>query len=200
MAMLSEKSARESLVAVGRRAFAMGLQRSTGGNLSLRLDGERLLVKPSGFALLDLTPADLLLCDLRGLVLAGQGKPTKELASHLAIYAADPAVGAVVHYHSPYATAYAAARKPLPLLTVHARRKLGEVSLVDPPGEGSPELVAALGERFAGGGVKAALLAEHGVIAAGRDLDQAHNLAELVEESAQVAWLAAGLHNAPVPA
>lgn len=193
MPALDEKQARERVVAVGRRAFELGLQRSTGGNLSLRLDGERLLVKPSGFALLDLTPEALLVCDLDGRVLAGAGKPTKELASHLAVYTANPGVGAVVHYHPPYATAYAAARVPLPLLTVHAKRKLGAVPLVDPPGEGSPELAAALGGLFAGGEAKAALLAEHGVIAAGRDLDQAHNLAELVEESAQVAWLAARL-------
>jgi ribulose-5-phosphate 4-epimerase/fuculose-1-phosphate aldolase len=200
MGIMEENRARERFVALGRRAFASGLQRSTGGNLSLRLDDRRLLVKPSGFALIDLAPADLLLCDIEGRVLAGAGKPTKELASHLAIYAANPEVGGVAHYHPPYATAYAAGRVPLPLPTVHAQRKLGRVPLVDPPGEGSPALAAALGRLFADGGVRAALLAEHGVIAAGRDLDQAHNLAELVEESAQVAWLAAGLRHAPDPA
>lgn len=196
MSSASEEAKRALFVAVCQRAFALGMQRSTGGNLSLRLDGDRLLVKPSGFSLYDLAPEDLLVCDGNGKVLAGAGKPTKELASHLAIYDARLDVGGIVHFHPPHATAFAVSGRPLPLLTVHARRILGEVPLVGPPGEGSPDLVATLGEVFGQSEVKAVLLAEHGVIAAGKDLTQAQNLAELVEESAQVALLANGLQDA----
>lgn len=194
-----EAKLRALFVSICRRSFDLGMQRSTGGNLSLRFPGDRLLVKPSGFSLYELTPEDLLVCSEQGDVLQGRGKPTKELGSHLAIYAARPDVGGIVHYHPPYATAFAVSGRALPLLTVHAARKLGRVPLVDPPGEGSPELARALAATFADTGVKAALLAQHGLIAAGKDLIQAQNLAELVEESAQVAWLAHGLRDAPDP-
>ncbi len=195
----AEQAQRHLFVATCRRAFLLGMQRSTGGNLSLRLGPDRLLVKPSGFSLYELAPEELLVCSLQGDVLEGSGKPTKELASHLAIYAARPDVGGIVHYHPPHATAFAVAGRPLSLLTVHAARKLGRVPLVEPPGEGSPELAQALTRTFRDGGVKAVLLARHGLMAVGRDLAQAQNLAELVEESAQVAILAHGLSGAGTP-
>ncbi|MCB2190035.1 MAG: class II aldolase/adducin family protein [Deltaproteobacteria bacterium] len=180
---------RRDFVAACQRAFSLGLQMSTGGNLSLRLDSGYLLVKPSGLSLCELEPDHLLVCDDQGRVVQGEGKPTKELRSHLAIYQAKPEAGAVVHYHPPHATAYAVSRRQIPLLTVHAKRILGRVPLVEAVGEGSEELASAVGEAFAAPQVKAALLAEHGIIAVGENLRQAQNLAELVEECARVALL-----------
>lgn len=180
---------RRDFVAACQRAFNLGLQMSTGGNLSLRLNSGYLLVKPSGLSLCELEPDHLLVCDGEGRVVQGEGKPTKELRSHLAIYEARPEVGAVVHYHPPHATAYAVSRREIPLLTVHAKRILGRVPLVEAVGEGSQELAQAVGETFAGPEVKAALLAEHGIIAVGENLRKAQNLAELVEECARVALL-----------
>jgi len=182
--------ARQHFISTCRRAFSLGLQMSTGGNISLRIGTSLFLVKPSGKALCDLTPDDLLVCDDQGLVTEGEGRPTKEFSSHLAIYGVQPQAGAVVHYHPPYATAYAAAGRELPLPTVHARRILQKVPLVSPPGEGSPELSSALSQVFSQTGLRAALLAEHGIIAAGTDLAEAQNLAELVEESARISYLA----------
>ncbi|MGA7578389.1 MAG: class II aldolase/adducin family protein [Desulfobaccales bacterium] len=173
-----------------QRAFSLGMQLASGGNLSLRLGEDRYLVKPSGKSLRELGPEDLLVSDGTGRVVAGRGQPTHELASHMAVYQARPSVGAVVHYHSPCATAYAVQGRPLPLPTVHARRTLVEVPLVYPPGEGSPELAQALSKTFARREVRAVLLAEHGVLAAGDDLREAQNLAELVEESARIGLLA----------
>ncbi|MGP8051198.1 MAG: class II aldolase/adducin family protein [Desulfobaccales bacterium] len=177
-------------VEICQRAFRLGMQVASGGNLSVRLGADRYLVKPSGKSLLELGPEDLLVSDGAGRVLEGQGQPTREVASHLAVYQARPAAGAVVHYHTPYATAFAVQGRPLPLPTVHARRILIEVPLVQPPGEGSPELAQALSQTFARPEVRAVLLAAHGVLAAGDDLRQAQNLAELVEESARIVLLA----------
>ena len=182
--------ARRQFIAACQRAFSLGLQMSTGGNLSMRIDPSVFLVKPSGKALCDLTSDDLLVCDDQGRVLEGKGKPTKELNSHLAVYAVRPQTGAIVHYHPPYATAYSVAGRELPLPTVHARRTLQRVPLISPPGEGSPELSSALGQAFSEPGLRAALMAEHGIIAAGTNLAEAQNLAELVEESARIAYLA----------
>jgi L-ribulose-5-phosphate 4-epimerase len=182
--------ARQHFIATCWRAFSMRLQMSTGGNLSMRIDSTIFLVKPSGKALCDLTVNDLLLCDDRGRVMEGRGMPTKEFNSHLAIYRVQPRTGAIVHYHPPYATAYAAAGRELPLPTVHARRILLQVPLISPPGEGSPEVSAALEKAFSLPEQRAALMEGHGIIAAGSDLNEAQNLAELVEESARIAYLA----------
>ncbi len=187
--MADQEQAREEFTRVCQRAFNLGLQRSTGGNLSMRLTGGRFLAKPSGLSLFELTAADLLLCDGEGRVLEGQGKPTKEIAAHLAVYRVRPEVAAVVHYHPPHATAFAAASMEVPLLTVHARRILGSLPVIGPPGEGGDELVQPLSRFFGTGQHRAALLAEHGIITVGSSLTQAHNLAELVEESAHIAWL-----------
>ena len=188
---------RRDFVAACRRAFDLGLQMSTGGNLSLRLDSGYLLVKPSGLSLCELESDHLLVCDNQGQVVQGEGKPTKELRSHLAIYQARPAVGAVVHYHPPHATAYAVSRREIPLMTVHAKRILGRVPLVETVGEGSEELASAVGRTFADPLVKAALLAEHGILAVGENLRLAQNLAELVEECARVALLSGLLRIIP---
>lgn len=188
---------RRDFVAACQRAFKLGLQMSTGGNLSLRLDSGYFLVKPSGLSLCELEPDHLLVCDGQGQVVRGAGNPTKELRSHLAIYQARPAVGAVVHYHPPHATAYAVSRREIPLLTVHAKRILGRLPLVEAVGEGSEELAQAVGATFAAPEVKAALLAEHGIIAVGRSLRQAQNLAELVEECARVAFISWLLRSIP---
>jgi L-fuculose-phosphate aldolase len=191
------EQARADFVAACQRAFNLGLQMSTGGNLSLRLESGYLLVKPSGLSLCELEPEHLLVCDDQGQVVQGEGRPTKELRSHLAIYQARPEVGAVVHYHPPHATAYAVSRREIPLLTVHAKRILGRVPLVEEVGEGSEELASAVGRAFAAPKVKAVLLAEHGVIAVGEDLRKAQNLAELVEECARVALLSGLLRTIP---
>ena len=195
--MSTPEQPRRDFVAACQRAFNLGLQMSTGGNLSLRLDTGYLLVKPSGLSLCELEPDDLLVCDDQGQVVQGADKPTKELRSHLAIYQARPEVGAVVHYHPPYSTAYAVSRRQIPLLTVHAKRILGHVPLVEAVGEGSEELASAVGKTFASPEVKAALLAEHGIIAVGQNLRQAQNLAELVEECARVALLSGLLRGLP---
>jgi L-ribulose-5-phosphate 4-epimerase len=191
--MSSWTEERARFVATCRRAVAGGMQTSSGGNLSLRLPDGTFLVKPSGRALADLAEADLLVLDGRGALLQGRGRPTREIPSHLAIYAAAERVGAVVHYHAPHATAFAVARRPLPLLTVHARRILGEVPLLPQAEEGSEELAAALAAAFRTPAVRAVLLAGHGLVAVGTDLAEAQAAAELVEESARIAWLAAAL-------
>jgi L-ribulose-5-phosphate 4-epimerase len=184
---------RARFVAICRRAVQMGLQTSSGGNVSMRLRAGGFLVKPSGTSLIELREEQLLVVDAQGRVTEGAGKPTKELGTHLAIYGAAQGVGAVVHYHPPYATAFAVLGRTIPLLTVHARRILRELPVLPAAAEGSPELAAALADAFRRVEVRAAVLSGHGVIAAGASLDQAQDLAELVEESARVAHLSATL-------
>jgi L-ribulose-5-phosphate 4-epimerase len=187
MSSLSE--VREEFIAICRRAFHLGMQVSTGGNISARLDRETFLVKPTGMSLYNLEERDLLITDQSGVVLEGEGSPTKEFNSHLAVYKARDDLGAIVHYHPAYATAFAVLGKEIPLQAVHAARILKKVPVVPPAKEGSEDLAKSLVEVFAHADVRSALLAGHGIVAVGNDLREAENIAELVEETAKIAFL-----------
>ncbi len=182
--------AADSFLWAVERAFRLGLQASTGGNISLRLPGGGFLTKPTGLALTECRPQDLVRLEPDGRVLASGHRPTKEVNAHLAIYSQRPDVGGIVHYHAPYATAYAVRGMPLPQPTVHARRKLGPVPLVPEYPDGSAELARAVGQACQDPQVQGLLLAGHGLVALGDSLEQAQYLAELMEESARVGLLA----------
>jgi L-ribulose-5-phosphate 4-epimerase len=188
--MVSWPEQRKEFLRLCRRAIEMGMQVSTGGNLSMRLQEDLFLVKPSGISLYDLSEQNLLLVtDASGETVEGSGKPTKEIGTHLSIYRARKDVGGVVHYHPPYATAYAVRARPIPLLTVHAERILGMIPVIPPGAEGSEALASLVQKTFSNPSVKVVLLAGHGILAAGTNLVDAQNLAELVEESAKIAYL-----------
>jgi L-ribulose-5-phosphate 4-epimerase len=174
---------------VCQRAFMVGMQVSTGGNLSIRVDDGMFLVKPSGISLFDLKEEDILLVDQNDQVAEGKGKPTKEWNSHLSIYQARQDVGGIVHYHAPFAAAHAVAGKEVPLLTVHAKRILEKVPLIGPAKEGSEELASMVRQAFSNETVKAALLSGHGIMAVGKNFLEAQNRAELLEETAKIALL-----------
>lgn len=189
--------ATEAFLWAVERAFGLGLQASTGGNLSLRLAQGGFLTKPTGLALTDCGPQDLVLVDQDGQVLGSGRRPTKEVFAHLAVYRQRPEVGGIVHYHAPYATAYAVRGLPLPRPTVHARRKLGPIPLVPEHPDGSVELAQAVGQACRDGRVQGLLLKGHGLLALGRDLPQAQYTAELMEESARIALLAGMIGDLP---
>jgi len=191
--MVSWSDERKEFLRVCRRAVSRGMQVSTGGNLSMRLPQGLLLVKPSGISLYDLRQHNLLVTDISGETVEGNGKPTKEIGTHLSVYRVRRDVGSVVHYHPPYATAYAVCGKSIPLLTVHAERILGMIPVIPRGAEGSEALALLVGETFSNPSVKVVLLAGHGILAAGTNLVEAQNLAELVEESAKIAYLSEGL-------
>jgi len=88
----------------------------TSGNVSARLSGSDLMViKPSGVSYDDLTPASMVVCDLDGQPVSANGlSPSSDTATHAYIYRHLPGVGAVVHTHSTYATAWAARGEPIP--------------------------------------------------------------------------------------
>lgn len=155
------------------------------GNVSARLDG-RVLVTPTGVSLGEVTGDSLVPVDLDGGT--AEGRPSSELELHLAVYRADEGVGAVVHTHSPAATALALAGEDLLPLTTEAEMLLGRVPLVPYAPPGSPELAEAVAPHVRGNA--AVLLERHGVVAWGSSLREAFHRAELVEETARVLFLA----------
>jgi len=180
---------------------AAGLVHGTAGNMSAkdRVSGH-VLIKPSGVSYDALRSADLVLVDRHGNVVEGRLRPSTELPMHLRIYAAMPEVMGVVHTHSPAATAFAVARRPLRTALAESAAIFGpEVSLAPYETTGTARLGLAAARAMKHG--PAALLENHGVVAIGASVEDAFVHALLVEESARVQWMAEALGGAvPLPA
>jgi ribulose-5-phosphate 4-epimerase/fuculose-1-phosphate aldolase len=184
---------RRQVAAVSRRAARMGLAPGISGNVSCRVPGQdRVLIKATGLPLARLSAREVLLMDLDGNLLEGSElRPSKERHFHLAVYRRRPDVGAVVHLHPPYALVFAAAHRLPPLHTGAARTFLGgRMALVPPAPSGSRELAEAVGGALGAEGMRAAILAEHGTVTVGADLDEALSVTEYLEDACRTAlWL-----------
>jgi L-ribulose-5-phosphate 4-epimerase len=162
----------------------------TGGNVSGR-DPETglVVIKPSGVRYEELRPEHMVVVDLQGEVVEGRLKPSSDTASHLYIYRHRPDVGGVVHTHSPYATAFAAVGRPIPVvLTAIADEFGGPI-----PCGG----FALIGDESIGriviesiGDSPAVLLKNHGVFTVGKTAQAAVKAAVMTEENARTVWLA----------
>lgn len=183
---------RRELARFARLAARRGHMPANDGNISCRLDQERLLITPSGSAKAWLRPEDLLEVDLEGRVLAGFGRPSAELGLHLAAYQAQPATGAVIHAHPPLATALTLAGQRLMVEALpELLYSLQAVPTVPYATPGSPELARAAAPYLAGH--RALLLAQHGTLTLGPDLAAAWALCEKLEHAAAMQLAAAPL-------
>lgn len=160
------------------------------GNVSAR-KGPYVRITPSRLRYDVLRRSDLVTVDASGTVFDGARPPSLELPLHLAIYAARPDVGAVIHTHSPFATAWSFLGEPLPdTLEEQSYYGLGPIRVSRPCARGSQEQAAAVVRAL--GGSPAALIGSHGVVAVGPDCEAALDVAEVVEQTAQVLWLLRG--------
>jgi ribulose-5-phosphate 4-epimerase/fuculose-1-phosphate aldolase len=177
----------EALLGTGRAMVARGLVIGSVGNASAHT-GEHVRITPTRLAYDAMRPADLVTVDLEGRTVAGERRPSRELALHLAIYRARADAGAILHTHSRYATAWSFLGVPLePELEDLAYHAVGRVRVADVAPAGS----ALLGESAVRAleGSRAALLGRHGVVVLGGTLQEALTIAELVEHQAHIAWL-----------
>ncbi len=188
---MNRNEAREAVVRTGRLLEERGLTVGTGGNLSVRVEGEELVaIKPSAVPYGLMTPEDVPLLDLEGRVVEGRCAPSSEWRMHLGVYRARPDAGGVVHTHSRFATTLACLKWEIPAVHYLVAASGDELVPVAPYRTfGSPELaevaVQALGRRG-----KAVLLANHGLLALGADLGEAFGVAEQLEFVAELAWRA----------
>ena len=162
----------------------------TGGNVSAR-DPETglVVIKPSGVLYENLRPEDHVVVTLEGDVVEGRLKPSSDTASHLYIYRHRPDVNGVVHTHSPYATAFAALGRPIPVcLTAIADEFGGPVPCAGFALIGGE----AIGEQVIAhiGASPAVLLKQHGVFTVGPTVEAAVKAAVMVEDIARAVWLA----------
>jgi L-ribulose-5-phosphate 4-epimerase len=162
----------------------------TGGNVSGRDPETNLMViKPSGIRYEDLRPDQMVIMDMDGKIVEGQHKPSSDAASHLYIYRHRPDLFGVVHTHSPYATAFAAVGKPIPVvLTAIADEFGGPIPCGGFALIGGEEIGKIVVETI--GKSKAVLLKNHGAFTVGASPEEAVKAAVMVEDVARAVWLA----------
>ncbi len=161
-----EHQLRHDLARYSRRLARAGFTPGTSGNLSVRLTAGTLLVTPTGVSKAAVRPADMVVADLQGNLLAGTRRVTSEIGMHLAIYSARPDVLAVLHAHPPIATAFACSGRALDeCLCQEAVMTVGTVPLARYATTGTDEVAASLAPFIASH--DAILLENHGVVTAG---------------------------------
>jgi L-fuculose-phosphate aldolase len=189
---------RAEIVRIARLLRERGLAIGTSGNVGARLEDGRIAVTPASMDSDEMTPDDIVIVAADGSRLEGGRNPTSELAIHVRVFAARPDVRAIVHTHSPYATVFAATRRPVPaahyVLSMLVAPGRNDLRVAPYATFGTEELadgvVATLGDDHA------VLLASHGVVAVGGSLRSALGRAERVEELAMLTWRAEQLGGA----
>jgi L-ribulose-5-phosphate 4-epimerase len=162
----------------------------TSGNVSIRdPHSGYVVIKPSGVMYEDLRPEHMVILDLNGKRIEGELKPSSDTASHLYIYRQRPDVFGVVHTHSPYATAFAAIGKPIPVyLTAQADEFGGPIPCGGFALIGGEEIGKVVVESI--GNSAAIILKNHGVFTVGNSGKAAVKAAVMVEDVARTVWLA----------
>ena len=190
--MVGDAALRREIVRFCRRLYERGLIVGGEGNVSARLSDGTILVTPSGASKVDVGEDDLVIVDLQGRLVAGSGRPSSELGMHLRIYERRSDIGAVVHAHPPFATAFAVAGLDLmePVLP-EVLMLLGGVPLVPYASPGTPALADAI-EPFLPLH-DAILMANHGATAFGSTLSSAHQRMETLEHAARILFTARAL-------
>ena len=190
---MNEAKLREEICAIGASIFARGLTAGSSGNISVRTE-EGWLMTPTNASLGRLDPARLSKLDDGGRLVSGD-PPTKESFLHRVMYEERPSTGAVVHLHSTHSVAVSCLAEidpvdVLPPITAYYVMRVGRLPLVPYFRPGDIALAEAV--RGFAGKHHAVLLANHGPVVAGANLDAAVNAVEELEETAKLYLLLRG--------
>lgn len=180
---------RKEVIEIGLEMAKTNLVVGTWGNISRRIDENLMAITPSGMDYDSLKPEDIVIVDMKGNVVEGDRKPSIEYIMHMEIYKDRDDINGIVHAHSTYCTAFAAARMGIPACLDDLVQIVGgnvRVAKYALPGtiDLAKNAVKALEER------NAVILANHGAVAGGRDLKEALKTALVLEKSAQSAIFA----------
>jgi ribulose-5-phosphate 4-epimerase/fuculose-1-phosphate aldolase len=183
---VSLKDLKQKVLDTSKLAYSEQLFAGTSGNLSA-LDTETgyVAITPTSLRYDTMTLDDIVVITLDGTVIEGRHKPSSEWRMHNEIYKQRSDMKAVVHTHSPYATAFAVTHEPVPLILIEMIPFIGgDIPVAEFAAPGSTELgltsLVALASR------NACLLANHGVLAVGASLEQAHIRAVYTEDAAKI--------------
>lgn len=195
----TEQEYRQAIVDVGKLVYQKGWVAANDGNISIRLEHNRVLCTCTNISKGMMTVDDLIICDLDGNKLEGWRERTSEIAMHLTIYNIRPDVRSVLHAHPPVATGFATAGRALNLaLLPEVVIGLGSVPLAEYGLPGTPALTEGMLEYIPK--YDAILMANHGCVSYGEDVHQAFFRMETVEHYARITLVAELLGGAkPLP-
>ncbi|MEQ8235580.1 MAG: class II aldolase/adducin family protein [Syntrophomonadaceae bacterium] len=181
---------RKMVVDTAREISRAGLVIGTWGNVSLKIAEQPLvLITPSGMDYRSMEAEDIVLVDMEGQQVEGSWKPSSELPLHLAVYRRRPDLLAIVHVHSSFATAFAVARQTIPVIMEETAQVIGHPIQTAPYALAGSRRVAELAADTLGMG-KAVLLANHGLVGTGKNLQEALRVCQIAEETARETYLA----------
>src|SRR5687768_1895898 len=185
---MSEWKLREEMCEVGRRLYNKGFAAANDGNISYRLDENRVLCTPTRVSKGFMKPDDMCIVDMEGKQVSGKRKRTSEILLHLAIYKEQPAARAVIHSHPPHATAFAVAGVDLPTC-IHPEAEvfLGPVKTAKYVTPGDTRLGESIKPFVKDSNT--ILLGNHGVVCYGPDLEDAYYKLEIVDAYARILLL-----------
>ena len=191
---MTQTKIRDQICLLAKSIYDRGLTAGASGNISIRLEDGGLLVTPTGACFGRLDPARLSHLDAAGNLISGD-VPTKEMPLHAAFYDTRAQTGAVVHLHSSYSVALSMmeGHDPdcfLPPLTAYSVMRLGKVTLLPYFRPGDPAMGEAV--RSLAGKRSAVMLASHGPVVAGLELEAAIFAIEELEETAKLALMLRG--------
>ena len=184
--------AKNDFLQAAERTYSSGIQTGTGGNFSVRIPGtDLMIVKPSGYSYGQCSEENLTITDFAGNLQEGTCKPTRESTLHGNLYKRYPNIGGIVHTHSPYSILVSLNMKQLELITMHSALKLKKpVKIVDVATQAvtEDELPKVFKVMDDDPDTAAFILKGHGIVAVSSSAVKAGQIAELIEETAMIAW------------
>lgn len=192
--MSSPYTKKNEIVEFGHLLYKQKLVSGTDGNLSVRLDDDRILVTPSGLAKGRLSAENIVTVDINGKKLQGSLNPSSEIAMHTFVYQNREDITACVHSHAPYATSFAVAgieltEDILPEVVLF----IGGIPLTEYAPPGTDAIPKSLEPHIEDN--NAFLLRNHGLLTIGRSIEEAYNRHEIVEHYARIVHLSRQLGN-----
>ena len=185
----SETEHRQDLVRICHMVYEKGWVAMNDGNISIRLDDDRILCTPTAISKGAVTGEDIIVCDMSGNKVDGKRERTSEIAMHITVYEMRPDVRSVVHAHPPVATGFATAGRALDkALLPEVVIQLGAVPLAAYGLPGTPALSDGMLPYIPS--YDAILLENHGCTAWGADVWQAFYRMEMVEHFARITFVA----------
>jgi L-fuculose-phosphate aldolase len=185
------EDARKQVCDTAKRMNRDGLVKLTSGNISSRVPGTNFFaITPSGMAYETMVPSDICVVDLTGRVINGHRRPSTETPLHRLAYERRADVQAVVHTHSIYASAFACTGKDMPIISTELAALVGGTIRCAPYAKSGTEEFAVTALNRLGTEDLAVLFQNHGVMAVGKDLQEAYSVAIGLEEAAMIFHLA----------
>ena len=185
----TEREYRQDIIDVGKLVFQKGWVAANDGNITIRLDQDRILATPTQICKGMMDHDDLIVVDMKGRKVEGRRECTSEIAMHLTVYDMRPDIRSVVHAHPPVSTGYATAGRALNLaLLPEVIIGLGCVPLADYGLPGTPELTKPMLPLIPK--YDAIMMGNHGAVCYGADVWKAFFKMETVEHFARISFVA----------